>query len=390
MTRFNQTFSGRLVIHSFRLAVFVVCLTTATPPLAAQVGGIERSDDAPALRQIIDGVMKPFLAQHQAPGAIVAVSLKGRRHFFPYGNATNDGAPFTPTTLVEIGSCTKVFTTTLFALAINRRQIAPDESAQKYMPEGYTLQPSARQITPAQLAEFTSGMPDDPPDLPRQLEMRGIDNYTTRDFLRWASGWKPATAPPAPYLYSNAGIGLLSYLVAEATGKSWEEQLNSEIIRPLGMTDTAMRPNAQQMTRIAQGHRLNGTAAPPWPVYAWFAAGALRSTATDMLRFGEANLFHKEVEGRQVSAELLAAMKLAQAPVYPLPEGGAKQGMAWVTNYGRGESNLAPEVLKNGGTDGFSTVILTNARKDAAIFIAINRAGSNPAPLAVEIGRRLP
>lgn len=388
MTRFNQIFSRKLVNYLIWLAIFAACAATAIP-LAAQVGAAQSSGDAP-LQQKIDGLIKPFLAQHQNPGAIVAVSLKGQRHFFTYGNATDGGAPFTPTTLVEIGSCTKVFTTTLFALAINRRQIAPDVSAQKYMPNGYTLQPLAQQVTPRELAVFTSGMPDEPSDLPQQLEMRGIDNYTTKDFLGWVSRWKPATAPPAPYLYSNAGNGLLSYLVAEATGKSWQEQLNNEIISPLGMADTAVRPNAQQMTRMAQGHLPNGTAAPPWPVYAWFAAGALRSTATDMLRFGEANLFHQQVEGRPVSNELIAAMKLAQTPVYSLPEGDAKQGMAWVTNYGNEGLNLAPEVFKNGGTVGFSTVILTNARKDAAIFIAINQAGSNPAPLAVEIGRRLP
>jgi len=40
---------------------------------------------------------------------------------------------------------------------------------------------------------------------------------------------------PAPYRYSNAGIGLLSYLVGTATGKIWEDQVNSEILQPLGM-----------------------------------------------------------------------------------------------------------------------------------------------------------
>jgi CubicO group peptidase (beta-lactamase class C family) len=41
-----------------------------------------------------------------------------------------------------------------------------------------------------------------------------------------------------PYQYSDAGIGLLSFLVATATGKSWEDQINSEILEPLGMNNT--------------------------------------------------------------------------------------------------------------------------------------------------------
>jgi len=47
---------------------------------------------------------------------------------------------------------------------------------------------------------------------------------------------------PAPYKYSNAGIGLLSYLLATASGKTWEDQVNSEILQPLGMADTTLRP----------------------------------------------------------------------------------------------------------------------------------------------------
>ena len=112
----------------------------AGPHLQPNAGG-----EAAAVKRVVDGIMQPYLAQGQrglprgrtwsrSPnlGAIVAVSLHGHRYFFPYGKATNAGAPFTPDTLVEIGSCTKTFTTTLFALAINRNQIVPDASAQKY------------------------------------------------------------------------------------------------------------------------------------------------------------------------------------------------------------------------------------------------------------------
>ncbi len=117
-----------------------------------------------------------------------------------------------------------------------------DSSAQKYMPSGYTLKPAAQPMTPLELADFTSGLPDDPTNLPRALERRSIEYYTTNDFLTWVSRWSPATTLPAPYLYSNAGIGLLSYLVMTATGKQWEDQLDAEILEPLGMPDTSCVP----------------------------------------------------------------------------------------------------------------------------------------------------
>ena len=348
-----------------------------------------------AVKQIVDGIMQPYLAQRQrmagghkwirSPhlGAIVAVSLRGHRYFFPYGTSTDAGAPITRETLMEIGSCTKTFTTTLFALAKNRNQIIPDASAQKYMPSGYTLR--AQQLTPLELADFTSGMPDDPTTLPRGLEQRSIEHYTVRDFLTWASNYEPRTRLPAPYKYSNAGIGLLSYLVATATGKTWEQQLDSEILESLGMTDTTLRPTPEQERRLAQGHNRAGQDAPRWPVYAWYAAGGLRSTAHDMISFGEAYLGHAEVNGRPVSAELIAAMQLAQKPIYTMPNGN-KQAMAWVNDVRGG----APVILKNGGTAGFGSGIAICPTKDAAIFIGMNQVGAQPVDKAVEILRRLP
>jgi CubicO group peptidase (beta-lactamase class C family) len=299
----------------------------AGPNLQPNAGG-----EAAAVKRVVDGIMQPYLAQEQRSsprggvwrrspnlGAIVAVSLHGHRYFFPYGKATDAGAPFTPDTLVEIGSCTKTFTTTLFALAINRNQIVPDASAQQYMPKGYTLR--AQWLTPLELADFTSGMPDDPTNLPRAPEERNIEHYTVNDFLTWASNYEPRTQLPAPYRYSNAGIGLLSYLVANATGKTWENQVNSEILQPLSMADTTLRPTPEQQRRLAQGHNRGGQNAPRWPVFAWYAAGGLRSTAKDMISFGEAYLGHTEVNGKQVPAELIAAMQLAQKPIFTMPNG---------------------------------------------------------------------
>jgi CubicO group peptidase (beta-lactamase class C family) len=390
-----------------RLALIATVVVLAVTKVAAQQKPSAAGEDLQpeaggeeaVVKRVVDGIMQPYLAQRERTagghrwirsphlGTIVAVSLHGHRYFFPYGTATDAGAPFTRETLVEIGSCTKTFTTTLFALAINRKQIAPDASAQKYMPNGYTLR--AQQLTPLELADFTSGMPDDPTNLPRGLEQRGIEHYTVKDFLTWAANYEPRTQLPAPYEYSNAGIGLLSYLVATATGKSWEEQLSSEILQQLGMNDTTLRPTPEQQRRLAQGHNRAGQDAPRWPVYAWYAAGGLRSTAHDMISFGEANLGHNEVNAKPVSAELIAAMQLAQKPIYAIRNGN-KQAMAWVNNMGGGNPNLHPVIVKNGGTSGFGTVIAINPTKDAAIFIGMNQVGADPAAKAVEILRHLP
>jgi CubicO group peptidase (beta-lactamase class C family) len=108
-----------------------------------------------------------------------------------------------------------------------------------------------------------------------------------------------------------------------------------------------------------------------------------------MLSFGEANLGHKEVNGEPISDELIAAMQLAQKPIYVMPNGINEQAMAWVNNMGNGDPNLHPVIVKNGGTAGFGTVIVINPSKDLALFIAVNQNGSNPAGKGIEIVRHI-
>lgn len=244
-------------------------------------------------------------------------------------------------------------------------------------------------MTPRELSNFTSGLPDDPTNLPPNLERRSIQYYTVKRFLTWISGWAPDGTPPRPYLYSNAGIGLLGYLLMTATGKQWEEQLNVEILGQLGMESTALRL-AGEKQRLAQGHHPNGSDAPSWPIFAWYPAGGLRSTARDMLSFGEANLGHTQVNGHSVSAEMIAAMKLAQKPMYTMPNPRNQQAMAWVVNSGEDPNTTHPEIVKDGGTVGFSTVILLNPFKDTSLFIGVNQSQSSPVPVGLEIGRHLP
>src|SRR5262249_24955564 len=140
---------------AIRFGLIITAMALAAAKVAAQeasasVPNSERnaSSEEAGVRRVVDGIMQPYLDQRERAspngqrwirspnlGAIVAVSLRGHRYFFPYGKATDAGVPFTRETLVELGSCTKTFTTTLFALAINRNQIVPDASAQKYMPD---------------------------------------------------------------------------------------------------------------------------------------------------------------------------------------------------------------------------------------------------------------
>jgi CubicO group peptidase (beta-lactamase class C family) len=181
---------------------------------------------------------------------------------------------------------------------------------------------------------------------------------------------------------------LLGYLVANRLGESWEELVRRRITGPLKMHDTVVRVPAEHRGRLAQGHGHEGQHVIPWPVFAWYAAGALRSTAADMLAFGEAALGHETINGGATPELLRRALKEAMAPVYR-PEGQVfGQGMAWVENIGEADEGQRPVFLKVGGTDGFNSVIVINEGKNLAIFIAGSKPSGVPR-LGVALSRQI-
>src|SRR5260370_35105873 len=93
-----------------------------------------------------------------------------------------------------------------------------------------------------------------------------------------------------------------------------------------------------------------------------------------MISFGEDNFGHNEVNGRPISAELNAAMQLAQKPIYTIRNGPNKQAMAWVNNLAGGNPNGHPVMVRNGGRAGFGTAIAINPTKGAAIFSGRSQA----------------
>lgn len=346
-------------------------------------------DDAVMLQPLVDRIVGQFVSNENVPGVIVGVSWRGKRSYFGYSGT--GARPYTPETIVEIGSITKVFTTALFAEAVAEGRMTRDATVQSYMPHR-RFHPCTGQITMLQLADFTSGMPTLPNNVPRRLRERGIENYTREDFLNWATRWSQDGGEdcnlPAPYRYSNASIGLLGYLVAERLGQPWQELVRERITGPLRMNDTSVRVPPEKADRVAQGFGLQGQPVMPWPVFAWFAAGALRSTAPDMLSFGEAALGHQTVNGASVPPLLTNGLRDAMAPIYQ-PDGQTfEQGMAWIENVGDPDAGQKPVYLKVGGTDGFNSVLVINPGKDLAVFIAASRPKGIPR-LGVQLSRQI-
>lgn len=233
------------------------------------------------------------------PGMAVAGAWRdGRTHFGAASSGQGVAEPVASgpqATLFEIGSISKVFTGLLLAQAVEAGDLSLE------MTLGHALQgkvdfasPDTASITLRQLVTHTSCLPRLPPDFRQQGYLRQ-NPYRSYDRARlWAmlGRLKLAERAPCDASYSNLGFAVLGEVLAERYGKPWAELVRQRITEPLGMRNT-LQELGPQAARFATA--FDGDApASPWDMLAFAGAGALRSTAEDLLILGRAILAGRE------------------------------------------------------------------------------------------------
>ena len=316
-----------------------------------------------------DSAVKATLQQRLAskPGiAIVVATLeKGKAAKIVTAGTTGSKASLDGNTTFEIGSITKVFTTALLANMVARGEVRLDDPISKYLPS--TVRVPARgdkQITLLDLATQSSGLPG----LPNNLKPADMTNpyadYSVQQLYAFLSSYQLPRDIGAQFEYSNLGVGLLGHVLSLRAGKSYEALLTERILEPLKMHDTRVVFTPEMREHLAAGHDGAGTAVANWDLPTLAGAGALRSTANDMLKFLAANL-------DSTSGPVGRALATAHAPLREA-ERQMKIGLAWFTLNQFG----TPLVWHNGQTGGYHSFIGFDPAKARGVVILINQGAS--------------
>src|SRR4029450_2742422 len=115
----------------------------------------------PSTDEIREILVKRIDHQKQAVGVCVGVIRPHGRRVVAYGNlAKGDPRTLDGDTIFEIGSISKVFTSLVLAEMVNRKEVALDDPAAKYLPEHVRMpQRSGKSITLLDLSTHRSGLP---------------------------------------------------------------------------------------------------------------------------------------------------------------------------------------------------------------------------------------
>ncbi len=194
-------------------------------------------------------------------------------------------------TVFEIGSVSKVFTSTLLADAVLRKKLGLHDPLQKFLPDSISVPTrDGTAITLYHLATHTSGLVRMPDNFAPADSTNPYADYTAEQMYAFLSATELTAAPGENATYSNYGAGLLGHVLALQAGSDYETLVRKRIAGPLKMKDTRITLTPKLEKRLAQGHDAALTPAANWDIPTLAGAGALRSTVDDMLRFLAASL----------------------------------------------------------------------------------------------------
>ncbi|SEG95220.1 D-alanyl-D-alanine carboxypeptidase [Actinacidiphila yanglinensis] len=258
-------------------------------------------------------------------GVLAEVTSPGTRDIARAGTAEmGSGKPMPQNGRFRIGSATKTFTAAVMLQLVSEGRVSLGDTVQRWLPGVvHGNGNDGSRITVRELLQHTSGVPEVLPYIPALGSADGyrterFRSYTPEQLVGLAMRTPPEFPPGTDWSYSNTNYILAAMIIQRATGRSWAQEVDDRIIRPLGLTGTGVPgafpfitgPHARSYADFGTDTSTDVTALDPSMAV---GSGSIISTTHDLSRFYAALL----------GGRLLAPAQLdAMTTTMPAPELG--------------------------------------------------------------------
>lgn len=335
--------------------------------------------------QTLDDFIAQEMDQAGIAGLAAAIIVERRVVWSKgYGYADRQAAqPFTPDTVMNIGSISKTVTGVAMMQAVQAGKLSLDADVNAYLPFKL-VNPHRPQdiITLRQLATHTSGITDRWPVYRETYHYGGDSPEALGDFLRsyFATDGKRYAKdnfldvkPGTHREYSNIGAGLAGYIVERATGARLDEYTKRNIFDPLKMSHSGWRLSGLPAGRHSRLYVVQHGLTVPIALYGGttYPDGGVRTSVADLARFFIALLGDGSYDGgRILSAASVAEMTRFQFTAANKPDNvdlkGKNSGLFW-------QSKFDVTRVGHGGTDpGVSTEMLADLSRETGVIVFMN------------------
>jgi CubicO group peptidase (beta-lactamase class C family) len=329
-----------------------------------------------------------LLARYDVPGAAVAVSLDGELVEYATGLlSTATGVEATTGSVFQIGSITKVWTTTLVMQLVDDGLLDLDAPVRRYLPDfRLANEHAAASVTTRQLLAHTAGFEGD------LFTDTGKGDDCVEKYVATLADTAQLFPPGEMFSYNNAGFCVLGRIVEVLRGKPYDDCLRQHLFAPLGLRHAAADAYDAILHRAAVGHLQPDPDAAPVPAPVWAlvrsnapAGAMLAMSPGDLLAFAAMHLAGgTAADGTRVlGADSVAAMRRPRVTVPDIGLMGSAWGLGWELFTWSGREVIGHD----GGTIGQSAFLRIVPDRNLAIALLTN--GGNPIGLYTDVYRHL-
>jgi CubicO group peptidase (beta-lactamase class C family) len=317
-----------------------------------------------------------LIAEHEVPGATVAVLAGGRIVAAAGAGVTSlaTGVPVDTDTVFQIGSITKIWTTTLVMQLVDDGLLDIHAPLLDYLPELVIGDmEAAKVLTTYHLLTHTAGFEGD------IFTDTGRGEDAVEKYVATLADLPQLFAPGETFSYNNTAFVLLGRLVEVLRGKPYDEVLTERLAVPLGLERVSPSPYEAIRHRAATGH----VAADPQgegelaPASSWAlarsnapAGSMLAMTPTDLLGFVRMHLEGGTAPdgSRVLRPASVQAMQTRQVDLPRLSGMGDAWGLGWELF----DTPQGAVVAHDGGTIGQAAFLRVVPEAGVAIAMLTN------------------
>lgn len=337
----------------------------------------------------IDSVAEKTLATFNVPGIAVAVIKDGKViHSKGYGvRSIKTNLKVDENTLFGVASNTKAMTAAALGMLVDEKKITWDTKVTDVIPEFKMYDPYVtNEFTVRDLLTHRSGLGLGAGDLMIWPDSSTVTKSQLIHNLRYL---KPVSSFRTKYDYDNLLYIVAGEVVARASGKTYEDFIESRIIQPLGMNKTAASwYRLKDKSNVIDGHApYQGKLLPVGLSFGEIAnaAGGVYSSVTDMSKWVIAMLnegkYGDNLNKKLFSAEVHKELWTPQTIIAGDNSGSfSSYGLGWFLKNVNGKF----QVSHTGGLSGIVTqvtilpelklgiIVLTNQQSGAAFNAITN------------------
>lgn len=262
--------------------------------------------------------------------------------------------------IFEIGSISKVFTSTLLANFVIDGKVKLNDNINDYLKVSIK---NSTEISFIDLANHTSGLPS----LPSNLDLANVDpenpykDYKEKELEDYVTN-QLELSNKGKYQYSNLGAGLLSYTLSKIENDTYESLLQNKIFSKYDMQNSTTDISTIRGS-LVKGLNSEGIEVPNWDFEVLAGAGAIFSTVEDLSKFAISHFDYSNKE-----------LKLTKEKTFELNE-NMDLGLGWHILKNKSD-NLW--YWHNGGTGGYSSSMVIDDKTKNGIIILSNVSAFNP------------